>query len=121
VAQAAKTAFKESMKPLMQLSLRMGLVEGIGRGTASIVSGVGNLKVADLKQSASDLQAEADQAEAAAKALQAQIAKIRAIIEQLQQDLEALVEDAQQTLAIIFGAIDESAESMTKVMQTQSA
>ncbi|WP_414663693.1 type III secretion system translocon subunit SctE [Horticoccus sp. 23ND18S-11] len=121
VAVAAKAAFKESMKPLMQLSLRMGLVEGIGRGTASIVSGVGNLKVADLKQSASDLQAEADQAEAAAKALQAQIAKIRAIIEQLQEELEALVDDAQQTLAIIFGAIDESAESMTKVMQTQSA
>lgn len=121
IERVAMYAFQESMKPMLQFAARMALVQLVGQGASAINTGVGKEKVADLKQQASESQAEADKAEAAAKALQAQIAKLRALIEQLQQELEHMLDQGQQTLAVIFGSIDESAESMTRIHQSTSA
>jgi hypothetical protein len=119
--EATKAAFKEAMKPLTAFSKQLSTIVGIGGASTGITVGVGKERVADIKQEASDLQAEADKAEAATKALQAMITKLRALIEQLQDELENMLEQGQQTMAIIFGAIDESAQSMTRIQQSTSA
>ncbi len=121
IARVAKYAFEEAMKPLMKLGAQLALVQILGQTSNAITKGVGAIEVAKLDQQASDLLAEADLAEAAAKAIAAMIAKLQALIEQLQQQLEDMVEQGQQTLSIIFGAIDESASSMTRIHQTTSA
>lgn len=121
VARVANYAYKESMSELMKLGTRMAITQAVGNGAKQIVTGVGDMKVADLSQEASDLQAEADKAEAAAAAIAALVAKLQAMIEQLQQELEDLIDQGQQTMAVIFGTIDESSESMTRIQQTTSA
>jgi hypothetical protein len=121
VPRYAMYAFKESMAPLMRLGTQMAVIQAVGQGTNSIVSGVGDYEVAKIQQDASDLQAEADKAEAAAAAIEAMISKLQALIEQLQAELEKIVEEGQQTMEVIFGAIDESQQSMTNVLQSTSA
>lgn len=121
IARVAAYAFKDAMQPLLRLGGQMATIQLVGQGVNMTATGVAQEKITDLQKQASDLQAEADLAEAAAKAIQAMVAKLRALIEQLQQELEAMVEQGQQTLAIIFGAIDESAESMTRVQHNLSA
>lgn len=117
ISKAATYAFKDSMKELLKLGTRMAIVNATGTAAIKLNEGVGELKVAELKQSASDLQYDADKAEAAMKAIQALITKLRAIIEQLQQDLADLIEQGQQVMMIIFGAIDDTANSMTRIQQ----
>ncbi len=121
IARVAKYAFEEAMKPLTKLGLQMALVQIAGQSANAINKGVSAHEIAKLDKEASDLLAEADLAEAAAKAIAAQIAKLRALIEQMQEQLEDMVEQGQQTLSIIFGAIDESASSMTRIHQSSSA
>ncbi len=121
IARVAKYAFEESMKSLTRLGAQMAIIQAVGQGTRLTTEGVAAFETAKLDQEASDLLAEADLAEAAAKALAAQIAKLQALIEMLQQQLEDMVDQGQQTLAIIFGAIDESASSMTTIHQSSSA
>jgi hypothetical protein len=121
VPRYAMYAFKESMAPLMRLGAQMAVIQAVGQGTNAIVTGTGNLEVAKIQQEASDLQAEADKAEASAAAIQAMISKLQALIEQLQAELEKIVEEGQQTMEVIFGAIDESQQSMTNVIQSTSA
>jgi hypothetical protein len=113
--RAAVDAFKTAMKQMQGMLGKAGLFAALGRSGSDIVSGVGADKVADLHDEASSLMKEADDAEAAAKAIQALINKLQALIDQLQQELETLMEDAQQALAVIFGAIEKGAESMSRV------
>jgi hypothetical protein len=121
LGRVAAYAFKDSMASLLKMGGQIALTQALGTAANKTATGVGAERVTDLQQQASDLKAESDQAEAAAKAIQAQVAKLRALIEQLEQELENMVEQGQQTLSIIFGAIDESAESMTHVQQSVSA
>ncbi|MFO1450190.1 MAG: type III secretion system translocon subunit SctE [Opitutaceae bacterium] len=118
IPRYAMYAFKEAMAPLTRLGAQMAVIQIIGQGTNQVAGGVINHEIADIKGEASALLEEADLAEAAAAALEAAIAKLRAMIEQLQSELEKLVDDFQQTMAVIFGAIDESANSMTNVIQS---
>jgi hypothetical protein len=121
VPRYAMYAFKQSMAPMLRYAAQVAFVSAFGQGTNMIVSGAGKLEVAKLQQAASDLQAEADKAEAAAAAIEAMVARLRAIIEQLQSELEKLVEEGQETMNVIMGAIDESQQSMTNVIQSASA
>jgi hypothetical protein len=121
IERYAAYAFQEAMKPLMRLATQMAVIQAVGQGTNAAVTGSGKLAVADIRQEASDLKAEADRAEAAAAAINAMVAKLRALIEQLQGELEKMVEEGQQTMQVIFGAIDESQQSMTNVLHTTSA
>lgn len=120
-AYAFREAFEEAIKPLMRLATQMAVIQAVGQGTNAAVTGAGKLAVADIRQEASDLKAEADKAEANAAAINAMVAKLRALIEQLQGELEKMVEEGQQTMQVIFGAIDESQQSMTNVLHTTSA
>lgn len=120
IPRYAMYAFKESMAPLTRLGAQMAAIQILGQSTNQIAGGVVNHEIAEIKGEASALLEEADLAEAAAAALEAAISKLRAMIEQLQSELEKLVEDFQQTMAVIFGAIDESANSMTNVVQSTS-
>lgn len=121
IERVAMYAFKEAMKPMLNYAGQMLLIAAVGKGLNEVNAGAGKERISHIKEQASEAKAEADKAEAAAKALQAQIAKLRALIEQLQQELEHMLEQGQQTLAIIFGSIDESAESMKRIHQSTSA
>lgn len=117
VNRVAMYAFKDSIAQLTKHVGAAGIVRAVGQGTVGVVSGAGTLAVNDIKQDASELLEEADLAEAAAKAIEALIAKLQALIEQLQEELEHLIEQGQETMAIIFGAIEETADATDRVYQ----
>lgn len=121
VGRAATYTYRNSMQELLKMSGRLAVIHATGAATRTLTKGVGDLQVAALKQDAAELQLEADRADAAAKAVQAMVTKLRSLIEELEAQLESLVEQGQQTMQIIFGAIDESAESLTRIQQTTSA
>ncbi len=113
-------AVKEAMKPLLKMAANLAATAVAGTAATQVAGGVIDGKIADQRQLASDALAEADLAAAAAKAIEAMIAKLRALIEQLQSELEKMVEDGQQTMSIIMGAIDDTAASMTRIIQEGS-
>lgn len=120
INRVAAYAFKDAMANLMKLGAQLAVTQAVGTAANKTAIGVGKDKVADLQQQASDLQAESDQAQAAAKAIAAQVAKLHALIEQLQQELSNMMDQAQQTLAIIFGAINETMDSTSRIQETRS-
>lgn len=120
-SRTAYEAFKTSMDKLTKFAGQMAIIEALGSAATQTVEGVGRLEVAEIEKKASDLQAESDKADAAAKEVAAQIAKLQAIVEQLQQELGEMMEQAEETLAIIYGAIEQSANSMTKIQHTTGA
>jgi len=125
IKAAVQTLVKETIKsallPLMSMIKSTALVQGIGGGATSIITGVGGLVVADIRKDAAEEKRKAEEAEAQAKAIEAMIQMLRQLIEQLQKDLEDMLESAMEAVTAIFNAADETASSMKDLMQFQSA
>ena len=60
-------------------------------------------------------------AEAEAKALEAVVKMLQKVIAQMQEELEAMIDAALQSLDVIFGVIDDTQTSQTKIMQSSGA
>lgn len=118
---AVKDLMKEILKPMVQLSLQQAVLGVLTQAPAQIVTGAGELEVANLQEEAAKAQRKADEAEAQAKAIQAMITMLRKLIEQLQNDLQDMMESAMETVSAIFKAADDSSESMKELLHFQSA
>lgn len=121
VQGVVKDLMKQIFKPLVDMSMKQAIAGVLTQAPAQIVTGAGELKVADLQAEAADARRKADEAEAQAKAIQAMITMLRNLIEQLQSDLEEMMESSMETVSAIFKAADDSAESMKELMNFQSA
>lgn len=113
--------FKEALRPLMEMGVRQGLAAALLKGTGEITTGVGNLKVQDIREDAALHQKSAEEAEAQAKALEGLVKMLRQMIEQLQQQMEDMIDSCMDSVSAIFNALDESQQTMKGLFQAQTA
>lgn len=124
VKEALKATYKACVSAFQATAtwaIQMAATQGLIRGITKITEGSVNLKIQDLMQQAADAMKEAELAEAAAKALEAMITLLKKTIEDLQAQLEDMLNAAMETMSILFQAIDDSAQTMTQLHQTQAA
>ena len=116
--EACTQTIKDAMINVTALSSKIGMVQGIGDGTAAVVKGAGQLAADNLSAQAAELQKEADQDAAKVKALEAQIAKLEKLIQQLQDDLQKMMQGMMNSVSSILSAASQSSESVGKLIQS---
>lgn len=124
VKEALKAAYKAcvgAFKATATWAIHMAATQGLVKGATKIAEGGIKLNIQDLMADAAAAMREAEMAEAANKALEAMITLLKKTIEDLQAQLEDMLNSAMETMSILFQAIDDSAQTMTQLHQTQAA
>lgn len=120
-AKAAFTAYKAMTVETLKVISNQAALVGVQQVALAGINAGGTFAQNDILEAAEGHKKAAADAEAEAKALEAVVKMLQKVIAQMQEELEAMIDAALQSLDVIFGVIDDTQTSQTKIMQSSGA
>ena len=120
-AKAAFTAYKAMTVETLKVISNQAALVGVQQVALAGINAGGTFAQNDILEAAEGHKKAAADAEAEAKALEAVVKMLQKVIAQMQEELEAMIDAALQSLDVIFGGIDDTQTSQTKIMQSSGA